>query len=147
MSTMNVTSLNVASPVTTSPHDRTRAQFCAQWLWPATAVISVSGELDASNATELTDCGIRHTRPSGQLVLDLSAVDFFSAGCFACLHTLNVRCAGENIDWVLIPSRAVSRVLGICDPARALPVSTSLPAALSTLRNQLRQLRLVDVTP
>lgn len=147
MSTMNVASTNVASRPTISPTDRTRAQFCAQWLWPATAVITVSGELDASNATELIDCGIRHSRPSGQLVLDLSAVEFFGAGCFTCLHNFNVRCAGENIDWVLIPSKAVARVLGICDPARALPVSTALPAALSALRNQPRQLRLVDVAP
>ena len=142
-----MSTMNAASRATPSTHDRSRAQFCAQWLWPATAVISICGELDASNATELIECGIRHSRPSGQLVLDLSAVEFFGAGCFACLHTFNVRCAGENIDWVLIPSTAVSRVLGICDPARALPVSTGLPAALSTLRNQPKQLRLVDVGP
>nr|MDT0522989.1 STAS domain-containing protein [Streptomyces sp. DSM 41633] len=104
---------NVAKRTMPSHNDRTRAQFCAQWLSPATAVISVHGELDASNAGELTECGIRHSRTSGQLVLDLSAVEFFGAGCFACLHTLNVRCAGDNVDWVLIPSTAVSRVLGI----------------------------------
>ncbi|CRZ15689.1 STAS domain-containing protein [Mycolicibacterium neworleansense] len=129
----------------TAPHDHARAQFCAQWLSPATAVISVHGELDASNAAELTECGFRHCRPSRQIVLDLSEVEFFGAGCFACLHTLNVRCAGENVDWVLIPSAAVSRVLGICDPARALPTSTGLPAALSMLRDQPRQLELVNV--
>lgn len=136
---------NVAKRAAPSHNDHTRAQFFAQWLWPATSVISVHGELDASNSTELTECGIRHSRPSGQLVLDMSEVEFFGAGCFACLHTLNVRCAGENIDWVLIPSIAVSRVLGICDPAGALPTSTGLPAALSSLRNQPRQLQMVNV--
>ncbi|MFV8165979.1 STAS domain-containing protein [Mycobacterium sp. 134] len=130
-----------------TPNDHTRAQFCAQWLWPATAVVSVNGELDASNAAELIECGTQHSRPSGQLVLDMSAVEFFGAGCFACLHTLNVRCAGENIDWVMIPSTAVSRVLDICDPARALPVSPALPAALSMLRNHPRQLKLANVHP
>ncbi|MDF3337244.1 STAS domain-containing protein [Mycolicibacterium septicum] len=136
---------NVAKRAAPSHNDHTRAQFFAQWLWPATSVISVRGELDASNSTELTECGIQHSRPSGQLVLDMSEVEFFGAGCFACLHTLNVRCAGENIDWVLIPSTAVSRVLGICDPAGALPTSTGLPAALSSLRNQPRQLQMVDM--
>lgn len=140
-----MTTANHAKRVVPTAGDRTRAQFCTQWLWPATSVISVRGELDASNATDLTEWGIRHSRPRGQLVLDLSAVEFFGTGCFACLHTLNVRCACENIDWVLIPSTAVSRVLGICDPACALPVSNELPAALSMLRNQPRQLQLVNV--
>ncbi|MFV8053412.1 STAS domain-containing protein [Mycobacterium sp. 48b] len=138
-----MSTINVAKRATPS-NDRSRARFCAQWLWPATAVVSVTGELDASNGTELTEWGTRHSRPSGQLVLDLSAVEFFGAGCFAGLHTLNVRCAGENIDWVLIPSTSVSRVLGICDPAGALPISTGLPEALSLLRRQPRQLQLVD---
>ncbi|ODR25825.1 STAS domain-containing protein [Mycolicibacterium porcinum] len=137
--------LNAAKRVAPITNDRTRADFCTQWLWPATAVISVHGELDASNAVELTECGIRHSRPSGQLVLDMSEVEFFAAGCFACLHTLNVGCAGENIDWVLIPSTAVSRVLDICDPAGALPTSSDLPAALSKLRSQPRQLQMVNV--
>lgn len=140
-----MSAINVAKRATPRSNDHTRAEFCAQWLWPATAVISVHGELDASNAAELTECGIRNSRPSGQLVLDMTEVEFFGAGCFACLHTLNVRCAGENIDWVLIPSTAVSRVLGICDPARALPTSTGLPTALSMLRNQPRQLQMVNV--
>ncbi|WP_135453176.1 STAS domain-containing protein [Mycobacterium sp. DL99] len=140
-----MSTINVAKRATPRANDHTRAEFCAQWLWPATAVISVHGELDASNAAELTECGIRNSRPSGQLVLDMTEVEFFGAGCFACLHTLNVRCAGENIDWVLIPSTAVSRVLGICDPACALPTSTGLPTALSMLRNQPRQLQMVDV--
>lgn len=136
---------NVAKRAAPSHNDRTRAQFYAQWLWPAVSVISVRGELDASNSTELTECGIRNSRPRGQLVLDMSEVEFFGAGCFACLHTLNVRCAGESIDWVMIPSVAVSRVLGICDPASALPTSTDLPAALSSLRNQPRQLQMVNM--
>ncbi|MCV7204120.1 hypothetical protein B7435_11640 [Mycolicibacterium peregrinum] len=140
-----MSTIKTMKPAKPSSTDQSRAQFCAQWLWPATSVISVQGELDASNATELTECGIRNSRARGQLVLDLSEVEFFGAGCFACLHTLNVRCACEGIDWVLIPSPAVARVLGICDPARALPVSNELPAALSMLRDQPRQLQLVNV--
>jgi anti-anti-sigma factor len=140
-----MSTITAAKPAKQSSTDRSHAQFFAQWLWPATSVISVQGELDASNATELTDCGIRNSRPRGQLVLDLSAVEFFGAGCFACLHTLNVRCACAGIDWVLIPSAAVARVLGICDPACALPVSNELPAALSMLRDQPQQLQLVNV--
>jgi anti-anti-sigma factor len=137
--------ISVAKRTATRSADHTRVQFDTRWLWPATAVINVQGELDASNNAELDKCGTRHSRPGGQLVLDMSAVDFFGACCFACLHTLNVRCAADNIAWVLIPSTPVSQVLRICDPARVLPISTGLPAALSKLRNHPRQLQVANL--
>ncbi|MGV0816032.1 STAS domain-containing protein [Mycolicibacterium boenickei] len=134
---------NVATRSSPRPGGSSRAKFDDRWLWPAIAVVSVDGELDASNALELTECGIQHTRPNGQFVLDMSAVEFFGACCFAGLHTLNVECAGQNIDWVLIPSAAVSRVLRICDPAHHLPVAIGFASALAKLRDQPRQLQLV----
>ena len=141
-----MSTISAGKPAISSANHHGRAHFCTQWLSPATAVVSVHGELDASNGAELTECGILHSRPSRQLVLDLSAVEFFGTGCFACLHTLNVRCAGENIDGVMSPSSAVSRVLGICDPAGALPTSSGLPAALSMLRNHPLPFQLVNVS-
>lgn len=124
--------------------DRTdRAQFSSRWLTPATAIVSAAGELDASNAAPFTDYGLDHAKPNGKLLLDLSAVTFFGAACFASLHTVNVRCVGENIYWVLLPSKAVSRVLRICDPDSALPTSSDATAALSMLRSEPRPLQLV----
>ncbi|MBU9763987.1 STAS domain-containing protein [Mycobacterium sp. TNTM28] len=134
---------SVARRASARPGEQHRAHFDTQWVWPSIAVISICGELDASNAPDLPICG-QNARASGQLVLDMSGVEFFGACCFAGLHTLNVHCAGDNIDWVLIPSTAVARVVDICDPAHALPVSGDLPAALSKLRNHPRQLQLVN---
>lgn len=128
---------------TLSPTDQARPRFATEWLWPTTAVVSVHGELDASNAAELTEYGLQRSRPGGQLVLDLSAVRFFGASCFACLHTLNVQCVGDNVDWAVVTSPAVARVVRICDPAGALPVSPTLPGALAALRNQPPDLQLV----
>ncbi|MGV0772430.1 STAS domain-containing protein [Mycobacterium syngnathidarum] len=139
-----MSTMNAAKPAAPTPNKRIRAGFSTQWLSSATPVITVHGELDASNAADLVECGLQHSRPGRQLVLDLSAVEFFGAGCFACLHTLNVRYIGDDVDWVLIPSSAVSRVLRICDPACALPIASELPAALSMLRDQPRQLQLVN---
>lgn len=138
--------VNAAKRTVTPTNGRPRAEFGAQWLWPATSVISVHGDLDASNSAELTEYGIRNSRASGQLVLDLSEVRFFGASCVACLHAVNVRCAGEGIDWVLVPSAAVARVLRICDPARTVPTCAGLSEALSMLREQPRQLRLAGAT-
>ena len=79
---------------------------------------------------------LRHADHIERLVLDLSGVDFFGTAGFSALHTVNVRCAGENVDWVLVPSRAVTRLLRICDPDSALPNCTSIDAALSALQGE-----------
>jgi anti-anti-sigma regulatory factor len=79
------------------------------------------------------------------LVLDLSEVEFFGTAGFSALHTLNVQCAGAGVEWVLVPSHAVSRLLKICDPDSTLPMESKLPAALSHLRaDQRRLLQLVS---
>jgi anti-anti-sigma factor len=130
------------------PVDRTEshsATFTTRWLNPSVAVVTVRGELDASNAQELVDYALRHTDRTERLALDLSEVEFFGTAGFSALHTLNVRCAGAGVEWVLVPSPAVSRLLRICDPDSALPMATKLPAALGQLRaDQRRLLQLVS---
>ncbi|MFY9919454.1 MAG: STAS domain-containing protein, partial [Mycobacterium sp.] len=75
-----------------------------------------------------------------RLALDLSGVDFFGTAGFSALHTLNVRCAGAAVEWVLVPSTAVSRLLRICDPDSTLPIATTMPAALTVLQAEQRRL-------
>jgi anti-anti-sigma factor len=130
------------------PIDRTEsyaATFTTRLLSPSVAVVTARGELDASNAQELADYALRHTERTERLVLDLSEVEFFGTAGFSALHTLNVRCAGAGVEWVLVPSHAVSRLLKICDPDSTLPMESKLPAALSHLRaDQRRLLQLVS---
>jgi anti-anti-sigma factor len=129
--------------IASRPVDRTEshtATFATRWLNPSVAVVSARGELDASNAQEFIDYTLRHTEHTERLALDLSEVDFFGTSGFSALHTLNVRCAGVSVEWVLVPSRAVSRLLRICDPDSALPMAATLPAALTRLRAEQRRL-------
>jgi len=102
------------------------ATLATEWLDPTTAVITAHGDLDASNAPEFTTYVVAHADHVKRLVLDLSAVDFFGTAGFSALHSVNVRCAGAKIDWVLVPSHAVSRLLRICDPDSALPITTTV---------------------
>ena len=83
---------------------------------------------------------MRDTDRIQRLALDLTGVDFFGTAGFSALHTLNVRCAGAGVEWVLVPSSAVSRLLRICDPDSALPIATTMPAALSVLQAEQRRL-------
>ncbi len=70
------------------------------------------------NSTPPTSIGFvdyasRQTDAMQRLVVDLSGLTFFSTAGFSALHTLNVRCVGENIRWVLVPGKAVNRLLRI----------------------------------
>jgi anti-anti-sigma factor len=130
------------------PVDRTEsstATFTTRLLSPSVVVVTARGELDASNAQELVEYALRHTEQTERLALDLSEIEFFGTAGFSALHTLNVQCAGAGVEWVLVPSRAVSRLLKICDPDSALPMESKLPAALAHLRaDQRRLLQLVS---
>jgi anti-anti-sigma factor len=88
-------------------------------------VITVYGELDASNASQLADYVQRCSTHSTSLALDLCRVEFFGTAGFSALHTINARCAGANVDWAVVPSQAVIRLLRICDPHNALPIANS----------------------
>jgi anti-anti-sigma factor len=104
------------------------------------AVITAQGELDAANAQEFVDYALRHAAHLDRLVLDLTGIDFFGTAGFSALHTLNVRCAAEKIEWAMAPSAAVTRLLRICDPDSALPMSDSVDAALAAVQGEPRRL-------
>jgi anti-anti-sigma factor len=121
-------------------HECHTAQFATRWLRPALAVVTVHGELDAANAKEFVDYALRHAPDMDGLVIDMSGVDFFGTAGFSALHTLNVRCAGDRIQWALTPSAAVNRLLRICDPDSALPICDTVDVALSTVQGEPRRL-------
>jgi anti-anti-sigma factor len=116
------------------------AHFATRWLQPDTAVITAHGEIDAANSQEFVDYALRHGDSISRLVLDMSGVDFFGTSGFSALHTLNVRCAGEAIEWASVPSSAVSRLLRICDPDSTLPFYGGVEAALSAVHGEPRRL-------
>jgi anti-anti-sigma factor len=116
------------------------AHFATRWLQPDTAVITAHGDIDAANSQEFVDYALRHSAHISRLVLDLSGVDFFGTSGFSALHTLNVRCAGESIEWASVPSVAVHRLLRVCDPDSTLPVYDGVEAALAAVQGQPRRL-------
>ncbi|MDP9166062.1 MAG: STAS domain-containing protein [Actinomycetota bacterium] len=79
-------------------------------LEPA-VVISVHGEVDASNAARLADYVERHAAIAGALVVDTSTVDFFGAPALAVLHRVDRCCAANGVGWRLIAGPALRRVL------------------------------------
>lgn len=93
-------------------------------------VVAATGELDASNVHHLTDF-VRSCLTGGHsLVLDLSELDFLGAQGIRDLFEIADECARSGIEWVLVPSHPVSRLLRICDRQWQLPVVTSIDQAL-----------------
>nr|CRL78332.1 anti-sigma-factor antagonist [Mycolicibacterium komanii] len=131
MSISHCTSLSIAGAQSVETRDCHTAHFATRRLTADTAIVSAHGEIDAANSQEFVNYAMRNADELERLVIDLSGVEFFGTAGFSALHTLNVRTAGEKIDWALVPSTSVSRLLRICDPDAALPVRDSVSSALS----------------
>src|SRR4051794_7691854 len=133
---------------TARPADRREVRttkFATRWLQPSVAVITAHGDLDACNAQEFVDYALQDAERTERMALDLSGVDFFGTAGFSALHTVNVRCAAAGVEWVLVPSNSVSRLMRICDPDSALPIAPTMRTALARLRaDQHRLLKLVS---
>ena len=133
------------SPAAIEPADTLNARFATRWLQPDTAVVTAHGEIDAANAHEFVDYALRHADHINRLVLDLSGVEFFGTAGFSAMHTLNVRCAGESIEWASVPSAAVIRLLRVCDPDSSLPFFDGVDGALAAVQGPPR--RLLQLVP
>lgn len=122
------------------PHEINAARFATHLSGPNTVVVTAHGELDASNAHQFADYAERCAATSERLILDLSGLDFFGTAGFSALHTINVRCAHAKATWTLVPGDAVARLLRVCDPESALPMTESVDAALDMLDGEPRRL-------
>ena len=111
------------------PWEDHTARFTAEW-GASFVVITAHGELDASNANQLADYVQRCAAHSKSVIVNLSGLEFFGTAGFSALHTINDRCAGDGVHWAVLPGKAVSRLLRICDPDNALPVAESVPDIL-----------------
>jgi len=95
------------------------------WVSPTVVRITAAGEVDASNVRSLREYVFRRAANCQRLILDLQGVKFFGTDGLTALHAINSSCERAEVNWMLLPSSAVSLVLRLCDPDRALPVAKS----------------------
>jgi anti-anti-sigma factor len=112
-------------------------------------VISISGEIDASNVDDVS----RHTRElvsdCGAVIVDLADVDFIAIDGLRALFALNMQCARTGTTLALIASQAVNRLLRVGDHDTLLPAVGSATEALLLIRRSgrgHRSLQLVSPT-
>ncbi|BDB40842.1 MULTISPECIES: STAS domain-containing protein [Mycobacterium] len=97
------------------------AEFTARWE-ASSGVVTARGELDAANSDQFAQYVARCARHCRWLVVDLTDLDFLGTAAFSALHRINVECSANDTTWAMVPSRAVSRLLRICDPDGTLPI-------------------------
>jgi anti-anti-sigma factor len=99
-----------------------------------TPVITVSGDIDASNsdfmATVLSGFATRNDR----LVVDMRGVDFIGTAGVQVLVDFDLQCRREGAAWTLVPCRILIRLLQVVDVGRHLPVSDSVDDAVALLQ-------------
>jgi anti-anti-sigma factor len=106
-----------------------RARYSAHLYFPALQIVTVEGDVDATNHRDLGRYVVRHLHPTTQLLLDLRAVNFFGAQGFSALYYIGVRCTRLDVDWAVVGGRDVARLLRIVDPGRVLPLADDFDSA------------------
>lgn len=111
----------------------------------AATVVAATGEVDASNIERLTDCVRRAITGDRALILDLSKLGFFGAQGFQALFSIREECANAGVEWVVVASHPVWRLLRICDRDNRLPAVRSVSEAMQRLAGPSAARRLLQL--
>lgn len=113
------------------------ARCVARW-GRSGVVISVSGELDASNTGQLAGY-VQHCAAYCEwLILDLNDLEFIGTAGFSALKTITSQCADAMIYCTTVPGPAVTRLLRVCDPTKAVSTTASVAEALAGVQELRR---------
>lgn len=127
----------------TSVIDCGRALLTAQiysWL----TVVTISGEIDATNADELSHHVVGLVPDGGAVIVDMADTEFIGVDGLRALFALNVECVRTDTRCAVIGSHAVHRLLRVGDRDGLVPAVRSATEALQRVRsNRKRRLQLV----
>lgn len=99
----------------------------------AMLLIAISGDIDASNAERVSGYVRRFVRASRPVVLDMTDVNVLPASGIRNLLLFGDERADAGGCWVLVTNHRLHRILRVTVGDDALPVETSLTAALQRL--------------
>lgn len=101
----------------------------AQSRHPA-SVLTISGDVDASNAARVSAYATALVPAGSALLLDLSGVAFFAAQSISVLIAVDDACQSAESPWAVVTSYAVDRVLHISQDDDVFPTASSVPDAM-----------------
>lgn len=120
-----------------------RARMTVQ-AFDGLTVISLSGDIDASNAEAVGEHIRGFVTPRCPIVLDLSDLDFLGVEGIRGLFALGETCADAKTGWALVTSHAVRRLLRVADRKGRVPAARSVTEALTRLHVRDRGRALVQ---
>lgn len=85
--------------------------------------VAVRGEVDACNAKDFAIAVCEAVIDAERVTLDLSHLEFIAFDGVAALHAINAHLTRAGVPWQVLPGAAVTRVLGLCDPERVIPLA------------------------
>src|SRR3954451_8464730 len=91
---IHLRSLDAADTERREPRQRLR--FSVSRI-SSSSVIAVRGEVDASNARDVSGFVTSHLEGCSQLLLDLGELEFFGTEGLSALHTVNAECERRGI--------------------------------------------------
>jgi anti-anti-sigma factor len=101
-------------------------------------VVTVSGELDASNADRFDQC-VRELPSGGEsFIIDLRAVTFIGVQCFRTLLRLASECRDSRTRWALVTTPLTRHLFKVVDPDDTLPVFHSMSEAIRSVASTKR---------
>jgi anti-anti-sigma factor len=112
------------------------AQVRAQYRHLAT-VVTVSGAIDVENIDQVSRYSRRFIMQDKPFVLDLRGVEYFAAQSVTFLQQVDEDCRMAGLEWALVVSPMVRRVLRIIDEETTFPVAASVHAALHTFADDI----------
>ena len=107
------------------------------WL----TVMTISGEIDATNAEELTHHVVGLVPDGGAVIVDMADTDFIGVEGLRALFAMNIECVRTDTRWAVIGSHAVHRLLRVGDPEHLVPAVRSATEALQRVRRSGRNKR------
>ncbi|ORV18495.1 STAS domain-containing protein [Mycobacterium celatum] len=105
------------------------AQVRAQCRHLAT-VVTISGAIDAMNVERVSEYCRHFVLSDKPIVLDLSGVDCLASEGIRLLYRIDDDCRTAGVEWALVASPAVTRVLQITNEEGLFPVAESVHEAL-----------------
>ncbi len=107
------------------------AHVRAQYRHLAT-VVTVSGAIDFENVDQVSRYSRRFVLQDKPFVLDLRGVDHFAAQSLTLLQQIDEDCRMAGLEWALVASPTVSRVLRIANEDNTFVVAASVHEALQS---------------
>jgi anti-anti-sigma factor len=125
---------NGGRPLTYSPPAVTGLDFVlAPSDDPDLAVVQLDGEIDLSNATELTE-RLAELASTSMLILDLNRVSFVDSAALHCLFRTARERGKSRLALVVDPSSPIFTTFEIVQLERAAPIVPQVEDAITRLR-------------